>query len=231
MTTNEVKYLVFDTETTGIDTENDRIVQMFIGLYDENAVELERYEWFINPGVEVPEEAANVHGFTTEFLRENGVDPHQALGEIDWVFKEAVREGWTIVAFNLNFDLSILTREMARHNLETAYGQRLNDNSPLFDPLVVDRAKDKYRKGKRTLEAMCGHYGIGFNSDEAHDASYDVAKTAEVAVAVAGKYGVPSNAQQATWYRDWAEGLESYLRRTDESATVNRGWPYREKEE
>lgn len=219
---SEAKYLVFDTETTGIDVFNDRIVQLFIATADSEGNLLETWEWIIDPGVEVPEEASNVHGFTTEYLRENGQDPLGALTAALDVFEE-----WgelTFVAYNLSFDLSILDSEMRRHGAIESFGQD-TAGYLLFDPLVVDRAKDKFRKGKRKLENVAAHYGVPFSPDEAHKADYDVEVTAKVAAAVAKQYGIPSNAEQETMYRVWAENFESYLRRTDPDAVVDSDWP------
>lgn len=219
---SKAKYLVFDTETTGIDVFNDRIVQLFIATADSEGNLLETWEWIIDPGVEVPEEASNVHGFTTEYLRENGQDPLGALTAALDVFEE-----WgelTFVAYNLSFDLIILDSEMRRHGAIESFG---HDTAGylLFDPLVVDRAKDKFRKGKRKLENVAPHYGVPFNPDEAHKADYDVKVTAKVAAAVAKRYGIPSNAEQARMYKAWAENFESYLRRTDPDAVVSSEWP------
>lgn len=225
---SEPVYAVFDVESTGVDVFNDRIVQLVIATADANGNLLEKHEWLINPGVEVPEEAAKVHGFTTEYLAEYGVDPHKALWEVDQVINKAVtQDRLTVVAFNLNFDLSILTAEMARHSLGSRYGLWVADNAPLLDPLVVDRKKDRYRKGKRTLEAMAGHYDIPFDNERAHEAGYDVEVTALVAAKIAGKYGVPSTKEQSEWYADWASNFQEYLRRSDPDAVVNGDWPVR----
>lgn len=220
--------LIFDVESTGIDVFNDRIVQLFIGIADENGDLIEKHEWIINPGVPVPEEAANVHGFTTEYLQEYGMDPRRALWEADLVFKKAVREGIPVVAFNANYDLSILTAEMARYSLGSRYGNWIADNVLVLDGLVIDRAKDKYRKGKRKLVNMAAHYGIPFDESAAHKADYDVEVTAKVTRAILDKFGVPTTAEQAQWYEEWRSHLEEYLRRTDPNASVGRGWPVRE---
>lgn len=227
---DKAKYLVFDVESTGIDVFEDRIVQLYMATADDKGEILDSWEWIINPGVEVPSGASDVHGFTTEYLVENGTDPHKALWEADLVIKEAVRNNLTFVAYNLNYDMSIITAEMARNSLGSRYGFWITDNTSLFDPLVVDRAEDKYRKGKRKLENVAAHYGVPFNPDEAHKADYDVAVTAKVAVKVAEKFGIPSTERQAEMYKSWAEGLESYLKRTDPEATVNGDWPLRLKE-
>jgi DNA polymerase-3 subunit epsilon len=219
----EATYLVFDTETTGIDVFNDRIVQLFIATADSEGNLLETWEWVIDPGVEVPEEASNVHGFTTEYLREKGEDPKTALHVAYRVFNTYEHLTW--VAYNLSFDLSILDTELERHLNLRDFSFVVQREGSLFDPLVVDRAKDKYRKGKRKLENVAAHYGIPFNPDEAHKADYDVKVTAKVAASVAKQYGIPSNAEQAKMYKAWAENFESYLRRTDPDAVVDSDWP------
>ena len=50
---------------------------------------------------------------------------------------------------------------------------------PVFDPLVIDRAKDRYRKGKRNLGALCELYGVKL--DNAHDATADATAAARLA--------------------------------------------------
>ena len=218
-------YLVFDTETTGVDVHNDRIVQLFImAMTDDGTVE-NTWEWIINPGVPIPEGASAVHGFTDEFVQQNGDDPYAALLEAYDVFEEYWNATW--VAYNLNFDLSILDAEFARHDVYPRFGQGVALFVDMFDPLVVDRAKDKYRKGKRTLEAVAPHYGVQFDPEQAHKADYDVEITGKVALAMIGKYGVPSTVQQAGWYASWAKGLETYLQKSDPEAQVDSQWPYR----
>lgn len=219
----EAKYLVFDTETTGIDVFNDRIVQLVAATADADGNLIDKWEWVINPGVPVPEEAAKVHGFTNEYLSEYGVDPKQALSEVLDEFLDSYPLVW--VAFNLNFDLSILESEFYRHLDIPEWGREFSAKVQMFDPLVVDRKWDKYRKGKRPLEAMAGHYGVEFDPEKAHEAGYDVEITAKVAAKVAGAYGIPSTADQSAWYAEWAKGLQEYLRRTDPDAVVDSGWP------
>lgn len=227
--TSDLKYLVGDAETTGISVHDDRIVQFFIGIADEAGNLVDRHEWVINPGVPVPQEAADVHGFDDAYLAEHGRDPVEALMEIRDVYLKHRDLTW--VFYNANFDLSILDAEFKRHGISENFGTWARDNAVLIDPLVIDRAKDKYRKGKRTLEAVAGHYGVPFDPDAAHDALYDTKVTAKVAVKILEKYGWPTNQEQAACYREWAEGLETHLRKTDPDARVDREWPLRLKEE
>lgn len=219
------RVLCFDTETSGIRVFEDRIVQMFIGIADENGDLVERYEWIINPGIEIPEEASAVHGFTTEYLQEYGAEPGGALETVMDVFRLYKDIPWC--AFNLNFDLSILVAEFKRYGFGDGFGGFALKKDNLWDGLVIDRAQDKYRKGKRNLENMARVYGVPFDADAAHKADYDVEITAKVTREIIEKFGVPTTKQQKVWYADWAEHLEEYLRRTDPAAKVDRGWPLR----
>lgn len=147
----------------------------------------------------------------------------EALGEAIDVFTEHSDLTW--IAYNLSFDLSILDSKFARHLGIFDFATEAEESTKLFDPYLLDRVKDKYRKGSRKLENLAEHYGVPFDPEAAHKADYDVLVTAKVAVAVARKYGVPSNQEQSEMYRKWATGLEEYFRKTDPDATVDKGWP------
>ena len=220
-------YLVFDAETGGTSVHEDRIVQWFMATADKDGNLLDTWQWFIDPGVPIAEEAIAVHGLTNEWLDENGQDPKEALNEVRLIFLENI--DLIHVAFNMNFDLSILDAEFKRHGVTEAFGHYMRDNARLVDAIVIDRHEDKWRKGKRTLAAQAEHYGVPFDPDNLHDASVDVELTAKVTVKVLEKFGVPTTEEQSSWYYSWSEGLEEYLRRSDPEARVDREWPLKKK--
>lgn len=226
---SNAEFFVFDVESGGIRVFEDRVVQFFGATADKNGNLIDTWEIFINPGVEIAQEAVDVHGFSNEFLKENGKKPSEAFAEIRDLFLK--HRHLKIVAFNMNYDLSILDAEMKRHGVSDLLGGWLAANGLLVDGLVIDRHKDKYRKGKRNLETQAKHYGVEFDSSEAHDARYDVLKTAQVTVKILEKFGTPTTQEQAQWYRKWAENFQDYLRKTDPEAVVDSSWPLRVKEE
>lgn len=220
---SEAIYCVWDAETGGIDVHEDRIVQWFMATADKDGNLLDEWQFFINPGVPIAEEAIAVHGLTNEWLAENGQDPAEALKEIRLIFLENI--DLIHVAFNMSFDLSILDSEFKRHGVSDTFGAYMRDTARLVDAIVIDRHGDKWRKGKRTLAAQAEHYGVEYNADELHDASVDVELTAKVTVKVLEKFGTPTTREQSVWYADWAEDFERYLRRTDATAIVDPNWP------
>ena len=63
--------VVYDVESTGTDTSQDRIIQIAAIRIDENGQVLETFERFINPGVPVGQ-SEEVHGFSDAYLQEHG---------------------------------------------------------------------------------------------------------------------------------------------------------------
>src|SRR5262245_56086358 len=62
----------FDTETTGVDVETDRIVSAAVVAQDAPGVRPRVTRWLVNPGVPVPTEATAVHGLTEDHVQCNG---------------------------------------------------------------------------------------------------------------------------------------------------------------
>lgn len=205
--------LGFDTETTGVDVFSDRIVTAATVLTGDGDDDVAT--WLINPGVEIPPGAAAVHGISTEHAREHGREPRESLWEISQQLYRAMTINIPVVGFNVNFDLTLMESELERHGLPTLASQLGRPLSPVIDPLVLDRGLDRYRKGKRTLEFLCAHYGVIVG--ELHDAGEDVRATLGVLGAMAGKYSqlVSMHLEELhEWqigkHREWAENFNSW---------------------
>jgi DNA polymerase III epsilon subunit-like protein len=152
-----------DLETTGVDPESARIVTAAI-------VEVGGGEgpvsctWLADPGVEIPEEAAAVHGVTTERARAEG-RPAAEVVEALLIVLRGLAPGEPLVIFNARYDLTVLDREARRHGLEPLAP------GGVIDPLVIDKHLDRFRRGSRKLEAICQHRRAGL--DSAHEAGAD----------------------------------------------------------
>ena len=107
----------FDTETTGVSAADDRIVTAAVIRRHGDQVAVS--EWLINPGIDIPARATEVHGITTEKARTDGAKPAEALDEIATALADALGAGVPVVGFNVQYDLSILEAELARHGLRT----------------------------------------------------------------------------------------------------------------
>lgn len=122
---------IFDTETTGANTREDRIVQIAwidFDLPDEN-----KYDWrkqsnfkdtkfsddgfdvvsrsmIVNPGIPIPKGASEIHGITDEIAQKEGVRLDVALHRF---FNSSFD---TLIAHNLGFDYRILENNIRRCN-------------------------------------------------------------------------------------------------------------------
>ncbi|NYI40676.1 exonuclease domain-containing protein [Demequina lutea] len=207
----------FDTETTGVSTTTDRIVTA--ALIRREGERVETRTWLIDPGVEIPARATEVHGITTEQARAEGVPPEGALEEIAAALAEALTASVPVVGFNVQYDLSILDAELSRHGLPTL-GQRLPGGvRPVVDPLVLDRHLDKYRKGPRKLIDMCHIYVVPVDADSLHAADADVLATLDLVHAIADRYPTVGQTdlpalhdQQAEAHRVWAVRFGAWLK-------------------
>lgn len=72
----------FDLETTGVDVETARIVTASLLLLNPDGSVRRAGEWLADPGVEIPEAAAAVHGVTTEYARAHGQPAQQVVWEL-----------------------------------------------------------------------------------------------------------------------------------------------------
>jgi DNA polymerase III subunit epsilon len=226
----EVRAIALDSETTGIDVFEDRIIQFVISTLDKNGDILETHEWRANPGIEVPEGAAEVHGFTTEIVRTFPAI-EDLLPEIQASLESYRNVPWCL--YNANYDLSLLTAEIERHLGDGVAFAKMLESVRVVDALVIERHYNRYRKGKKRLMDVAPHYGIVVEEDRLHEAGYDVELTAKVAAAQITKYGMPTNDEQAAWHREWATDFQKYMRSLEgnEDVTIETEWPLRLKEE
>ncbi|MGN6326183.1 exonuclease domain-containing protein [Pseudolysinimonas sp.] len=220
---------VFDLETTGVDTDTARIVSACIAVLDADGGPTARWDWLLDPGVEVPEAASAVHGITTERARSEGRRAEAAIGEIAQTIRVLLAQGVPLVVYNAPYDLTLLDRECRRHGLPP-----IAEPAPVIDPLVIDKALDRYRKGKRILEATAEVYGVEL--DGAHDAAADAICAGRVAQALARRYPedldlsvADLHGRQEIWYVEQAANFEEYVRTKPgrERYVADRSWPVR----
>ena len=220
-------FLAFDTETTGVDPESARIVTACVARID-GARTPQIQNWLVDPGVEIPAEDAAIHGVTTEMAQANGIHPSLAISSIAAELRSAWQAGVPVVIMNAPYDLTVLDRELRRH-----MGIDLGEVGPVIDPMVIDRALDKWRKGKRTLTDLCHTYQVKLEG--AHTASGDCIAAARVAWRLPRVYpNVIGNltlaelhSAQQDWRAEWAADFEKYLQKQGKAESIDGSWPIR----
>ena len=214
----------FDLETTGKDPREARIVTASIVMVDDAGAVAESYEWLANPGVDIPEEASAIHGVTTAHAVENGRPADQVAAEVAAVLATLFANNIPVIAFNASYDFTVLAHEARRHGLEQI------TPAPVIDPFICNKNVDKFRRGSRTLVALCEEYGIKL--DDAHTSAADAEATLRLADALAAKYSalrgdaMDLHSAQVGWAQEQAADFQAYLRRAKDPAAVIEGdWP------
>ena len=116
---SEIPFVAFDTETTGLDLVEDRLLDVgamrFRLGHEERA-----YESLVRPGRSIPDVSIAIHHIT-EAMVAHAPPPGQVLAELSRVI-----DGGVLLAHNAPFDMAMLTLELKRQAL------------PVPDVLVLD---------------------------------------------------------------------------------------------
>lgn len=220
----------FDVETTGVDCEADRIVTAAVSLVGDGRP-AESHAWLVDPGIEIPAAAAAIHGITTERARAEGRAAAEAVEEVVGVLAAALARGTPVIAFNARFDLTCLDREARRHGVRPLLDRVGGpDGLLVVDPFVLDKRVDRFRRGRRTLTAVCAHYRVPLET--AHAANADALAAARVAwrlgqtvVEIGGADLRTLHGRQIVWAAEQAASLEEYFRSQGRPEPVERAWP------
>lgn len=165
--------IFFDTETTGTEPQNDRIVEISLIRVMPPPVGVEAPRtWRVNPGVRIPVEASEIHGITNADVTEQ---PSFA-GIADELL--ALMQGADLAGFNVGrFDVRVLQAELAR------VGKQLD----LSAARVIDAQVIFHQKEPRNLGAALRFY-CDRELEGAHGAEADTVATLEVFAGQLARY-------------------------------------------
>ncbi len=219
----------FDLETTGIDPDDDELVQAAV-VYVNSAGQIMPGSWsqIIDPGRPIPPEAAEVHGITDDRVRREGIPLAGGLREVLERLDAVASSGTPLVVYNAPFDLGFM------HVRARRIGRSL-PHLMVVDPLVCDREMDKYRKGSRRLGDVARHYGC--ETEGLHDAATDAVTSVAVSRAITRAFdGIREmslgdlHQAQVGWYGDWATNYAQWrIGQGLDASDVDPGWPIPER--
>lgn len=153
----------FDLETTGLDIQNDRIVQFaFIKIHSD--WHEEEWEELVNPGIPIPKESSEIHGITDKKVKDRPQFEAFASRIHDFL------NGCDLAGYNaVRFDVPFLQDEMTR------CGMPLDLEKMRFvDPQVIF-----HKKEPRDLAGAYQFY-CKARLEQAHDALADIRATLDV---------------------------------------------------
>lgn len=162
---DDLTYVVFDTETTGLDPERDEIVQLAaVRLVNGRRVEREVFETLVDPARAIPPGSTDVHGITEAMVRGAPL-----IAEAGARFHHFAR-GAVLVAHNAPFDLAFLRRH------EATIGAGFDH--PVLDTVLLSAVIFGTLE-EHSLDALAARLGITIPEEARHTALGDTIATAE----------------------------------------------------
>lgn len=159
-------YVVFDTETTGLDPVKDDVVQIgAVRVVNGRIVEGERFDMLVNPGRPIPPASTRVHGISDDMVA-GAADLETATRAFHHFCRDAV-----LVAHNAPFDVAFLKR----------YGRccDLNFDHPVLDTVLLSAVLFG-GSATHTLDALSERLGVDIAENLRHTAIGDAVATAQV---------------------------------------------------
>lgn len=243
--------MALDFETTGIDPFEARTVTAALVVVEpEKRPRIQTY--VVDPGIDIPEEATAVHGYTRERAAAEATHTvDQALFEIVGRVALWLEHGKPLVVFNAPYDVTLLEAECRRHQVEGLIVRRGHTAkiTPVIDPMVLDKAVDPYRKGicaedrknpcscgavDKKLTSLCLHYGVQHVG--AHDAAGDALAACRLWPRIIARHPekfrgftlAALHQAQIGWRRQQQVSLAQYFARQGDheaSASCSTEWP------
>ncbi len=153
----------FDIESTGTDTNIDRIVEIaFLKLYPGNRKDLQTFR--INPGIAIPPETTEIHGITDDDVKDK-----PSFSELKDLFLE-ILDNADLGGYNLiRFDIPMLQAELRRAGTDLDM-----TNRRIIDPHII------FAKHERRDLSSAYRFYCGKDLENAHSAEADITATAEI---------------------------------------------------
>ncbi len=168
-----MREICLDTETTGLDPKDGhKIIEIACVELVDRVRTGEFFHVYVNPRRDVPQEAFNVHGISTEFLQDKPIFDHVAQQFLDFI------KGGTLVIHNAAFDLKFLNYELQIIGLD-----------PLTKDNVVDSlqlARRKFPGSPASLDALCKRFSVDLSKRTKHGALLDTELLCDVYIELMG---------------------------------------------
>lgn len=176
--------VIFDLETTGVETHSARIVEIAAVKIGTDGSVLKKFETLVNPGQDIPFKATSIHGISNEMVKSS---PRffEIVKQVS-----SLMDGCDVGGFNIiSYDWPLLTAEVARSGQPFP----IPNIGCLVDAIPIFRTHKL--KAPHTLDAAWNYYCPEKVRLTAHWAMGDVRAT----------YAVLRAQQQADDWESWEQ--------------------------
>lgn len=153
-------FIAFDVETTGLNPEYDRIIELGAVQFIDGQPS-EEFSTLVNPQIKIPSAATNVNHITNQMLRTAPNEREVYLKLLDFL-GEASKKKIIMCAHNASFDFRFLVNTLRRMGYDA--------NFVYVDTLSLSR---KYIKGLPNYKQETIERHLGLLNDNSHRATSD----------------------------------------------------------
>jgi len=165
--------VLFDTETTGLNSDgDDRVIEIAALELANDLPTGQHFHALIDPGRDIPEEAVRIHGITRDKLAGK-----PGFADIADAMLAFFGDG-KLVAHNAAFDFGFIDAELRR------VARPPLDAARMVDTLAL--AKARFPGMPNSLDALCRRFGIDLTERSTHNALLDCRLLAQVYVELTG---------------------------------------------
>ncbi len=161
---NERK-LILDTETTGLNFDTDKIIEIGIVELKDNVLTQNYFHEYINPEKDISLSAQKIHGISNEFLIDKPVFSKIAQKLLDFI-KDDI-----IIIHNAEFDINFINNQ-----LQNCGFNRINN-------IIIDTiklAKKEFPGQAVNLDSLCRKLNVNNTRQNYHGALLDATLLSKV---------------------------------------------------
>ena len=161
-----MKEVLLDTETTGLSSVSDKIIEMACIEIDDHIPTGKNFHFFLNPEMEISQGAYDTHGISREFLVDKPKFKDVANDFLKFI------ENKKLVIHNAEFDMAFLNKELKEA------GKSAIKSDLIIDTLNI--AREKFPGAQNSLDALCKRFKIDNSRRQKHSALLDCELLAKV---------------------------------------------------
>lgn len=168
-----MREICFDTETTGLKTEEgDRVIEIGCVEIIDGKQTGNYFHEYLNPEREISKESVRITGITAEFLADK-----PKFRDVADKFLEYIGDDGILIAHNANFDMKFMNNEYAIIGMPPIKNE-------VIDSLAI--AKKRFPGQKNNLDALCKRFNVDASKRTLHGALLDAQLLAEVYLELCG---------------------------------------------
>jgi DNA polymerase-3 subunit epsilon len=195
------RYVVFDTETTGLVPKSDHILEIAAIEVVNGALTGNQFHVYIKPRTRIRKEATEINKMDNEFYKKNYDKVYENEKQLLTNFLNFVN-GSIIFTHNAVFDYNFISKELEYHNLPLIPKNNFRCTMRIYKKFTSQNKLMSY-----SLEKCAESFEIEIDKNRLHSGIYDTEITAKMLIRIFEKYNMKENTHVSS-----NKSLESCLR-------------------